>query len=136
MSLGIIFQPVDATTARHLPALASLMLDEANEAGDETIEVTVQARLRAVSYLLISTADFFGDLIIGDLEIEADADAEYIREQECEHARYAALIDQANALAATLSGLADQLDRRVRAEWAQADRVIAEALRFMERPAS
>ena len=136
MSLGIIFQPVDVTTARHLPALASLMLNEVNEAGDETIEVTVQARLQAVSYLLACAADFLADLLVGGLEIEADWDAEYIREQEGVHARYAALIDQANALAATLTSLADQLDRRVRAEWAQADRVIAEALRFMERSAS
>ena len=110
MSLGIIFQPVDATTARHLPALASLMLDEANEAGDETIEVTVQARLQAVSYLLACAADFLADLLVGGLEIDADWGAEQAREQERLNAGYEALIDQADALAVALTDLTGELD--------------------------
>ena len=118
MSLGIIFQPVDATTARHLPALASLMLDEANEAGDETIEVTVQARLRAVSYLLACAADFFADLLVGGLEIEEDWSAEWVREQERLDARYEALIDQADALAVTLTDLTGEIDQHVMGEQA------------------
>ena len=110
MSLGIILQPVDVTTARHLPALASLMLDEANEAGDETIEVTVQARLQAVSYLLACAADFFADLLVGGFEIDEDWGAEQAREQEWLNARYEALIDQADALAVALTDLTGELD--------------------------
>ena len=101
---------MDATTARHLPALASLMLDEANEAGDETIEVTVQARLQAVSYLLACAADFLADLLVGGLEIDADWGAEQAREQERLNAGYEALIDQADALAVALTDLTGELD--------------------------